>query len=188
MWGLRITPECRTTLPGLFACGEVAGGVHGANRLGGNALAETQVFGKRAGEYAGKSGTRAKNVDKEQITRQQADLEAFMKGCESPSHIRTQLRQAMWRGAGIFRNAADLSKTLEIINHLPVTGIRADSQRNLSECCIVRNMCLTASLICRSALIRNESRGAHVRVDIPQSHDASPPRSAIRSFHLPEKN
>ena len=54
MGGLRITPECRTTLPGLFACGEVAGGVHGANRLGGNALAETQVFGKRAGESAGK--------------------------------------------------------------------------------------------------------------------------------------
>ena len=173
MGGLRITPECRTTLPGLFACGEVAGGVHGANRLGGNALAETQVFGKRAGEYAGKSGTRVKNVDKEQISRQQADLEAFLKGCESPSHIRTQLRLAMWRGAGIFRNAADLSKTLEIINHLPVTGMRADSQRNLSECCIVRNMCLTASLICRSALIRKESRGAHVRVDIPQSYDAS---------------
>jgi len=112
-------------------------------------------------------------VDKEQIARQQADLEAILKGCESPSHIRTQLRQAMWQGAGIFRNAADLSKTLEIINHLPVTGMRADSQRNLSECCIVRNMCLTASLICRSALIRKESRGAHVRVDIPQSYDAS---------------
>ena len=50
MGGLRITADCRTTLPGLFACGEVAGGVHGANRLGGNALADTQVFGKRAGE------------------------------------------------------------------------------------------------------------------------------------------
>jgi len=173
MGGLRITPECRTTLPGLYACGEVAGGVHGANRLGGNALAETQVFGKRAGEYAGKSKIRIKNVDKEQIKKQQEDLEGFMKGRENPAHIRTQLRQAMWKGAGIFRNADDLSKTLEIIHHLPVTGIRADSHRNLSECCIVRNMCLSASLICRSALIRRESRGAHVRVDIPQSYDAS---------------
>ncbi len=172
MGGLRITPECRTTLPGLFACGEVAGGVHGANRLGGNALAETQVFGKRAGEYAGKSENRVKNVDKEQINKQQADLEAFLDGTESPARIRTQLQQAMWKGAGIFRNAADLSKTLEIINCLPLAGIRAESPRNLTECCIVRNMCLTASLICRSALIRKESRGAHVRVDVPQTYES----------------
>src|SRR5512136_299693 len=100
MGGLRITPECRTTLPALFACGEVAGGVHGANRLGGNALAETQVFGKRAGEYAGKSGTRIKNVDREQVNKQQADLSAFLEGNESPARIRTQLQQAMWKGAG----------------------------------------------------------------------------------------
>jgi len=172
MGGLRITPECRTTLPGLFACGEVAGGVHGANRLGGNALAETQVFGKRAGEYAGKSEKRIKNVDKEQINKQQADLDAFREGSESPARIRTRLQQAMWKGAGIFRNAADLSKTLEIINCLPLAGIRAESPRNLTECCIVRNMCLTASLICRSALIRKESRGAHVRVDVPQTYES----------------
>jgi fumarate reductase (CoM/CoB) subunit A len=172
MGGLRITPECRTTLPGLFSCGEVSGGVHGANRLGGNALAETQVFGKRAGEYAGKSEKRVKNVDKEQMKKQQADLFAFLEGSESPARIRTQLQQAMWEGAGIFRNAADLSKTLEIINCLPLASLRADSNRNIAECCIVRNMCLTASLICRSALIRKESRGAHVRVDISQSYDA----------------
>ncbi len=78
----------------------------------------------------------------------------------------------MWKGAGIFRNAADLAQTLDIINSLPLAGIRADSSRNIAECCIVRNMCLTASLICRSALIREESRGAHVRVDIPQTYDA----------------
>jgi len=172
MGGLRITPECRTTLPGLFACGEVAGGVHGANRLGGNALAETQVFGKRAGEYAGKSEKQVKKVDEEQINKQLALLTSFMKGSESPARIRTQLQRAMWKGAGIFRNEADLSKTLEIINCLPLASIRADSPRNIPECCIVRNMCLTSSLICRSALIRKESRGAHVRIDVPQTYDA----------------
>ncbi len=172
MGGLRITTECRTTLPGLFACGEVAGGVHGANRLGGNALAETQVFGKRAGEYAGKSEKRIIKADREQINKQQAQLTAFLKGNESPARIRAQLQQAMWKGAGIFRNAADLTKTLNIINSFPLTGIRADSSRTIAECCIVRNMCLTASLICRSALIREESRGAHVRVDVPQTYDA----------------
>jgi fumarate reductase (CoM/CoB) subunit A len=78
----------------------------------------------------------------------------------------------MWQGAGIFRNATDLNKTLEIINNLSIANLRAESPRNLAECSIVRNMSLTASLICRSALIRQESRGAHVRVDIHQTHDA----------------
>jgi fumarate reductase (CoM/CoB) subunit A len=78
----------------------------------------------------------------------------------------------MWEGAGIFRNAADLNKTLDTIGHLSHSDIRAESSRNLAECCIVRNMCLTASLICRSALIRQETRGAHVRTDIKQIHDA----------------
>ena len=172
MGGLRITPECRTTIPGLFACGEVAGGVHGANRLGGNALADTQVFGKRAGEFAGKSKNRIKNVNEDQVYQKLEYLDTFMKGCENPARVRTQLQLAMWRGAGIFRNETDLNKTLEVVNNLSLASIRADSFQNLAECCIVRNMCLTSSLICRSAVIRNESRGAHVRVDIPQTYDA----------------
>src|SRR5512137_489471 len=83
MGGLRITPECRTTLPGLFACGEVAGGVHGANRLGGNALAETQVFRKRAGESAGKAEKRQKKVDPVQVNREQDRLARFTDGTKS---------------------------------------------------------------------------------------------------------
>jgi fumarate reductase (CoM/CoB) subunit A len=172
MGGLRITQECRTTTLGLFACGEVAGGVHGANRLGGNALADTQVFGKRAGEFAGRSKNRIKNVNEDQVCQKLEYLDTFMKGCENPARVRTQLQLAMWRGAGIFRNETDLNKTLEVINTLSLASIRADSFQNLAECCIVRNMCLISSLICRSALIRQESRGAHVRVDIPQTHDA----------------
>jgi fumarate reductase (CoM/CoB) subunit A len=171
MGGLRITPECRTTLSGLFACGEVAGGVHGANRLGGNALADTQVFGKRAGEFAGKAEKRMKNLNEVQAKQKLDLLDAFLTGSENPSLIRTQLQLAMWLGAGIFRNATDLDKTLETINTLSHANIRAESHRNLAECCIVRNMCLTASLICRSALIRQESRGAHVRTDVKQTHD-----------------
>jgi len=172
MGGLRITPECRTTLSGLFACGEVAGGVHGANRLGGNALADTQVFGKRAGEFAGKSEKRMKNLNEDQVKQKQEFLEVFLKGIENPAPIRKQLQLAMWYGAGIFRNATDLDKTLRTINILSCADIRAESHRNLAECCIVRNMCLTASLICRSSLIRQESRGAHVRTDVKQIHDA----------------
>ena len=171
MGGLRITPECKTTLPGLFACGEVAGGVHGANRLGGNALAETQVFGKRAGESAGKTGVRIKTVDQDQVKRTQNLLDEYSSGSGNPAVVRMRLQQAMWNGAGIFRNESDLTATLETITQLSKIPLRAETPRNLVECCVVRNMCQTASLICRSALIRKESRGAHVRTDIPQTWD-----------------
>jgi fumarate reductase (CoM/CoB) subunit A len=171
MGGLRITTECRTTIPGLFACGEVAGGVHGANRLGGNALADTQVFGKRAGEFAGKTGEMMKKVDDNQIKQIQDIIDSFRNGSGKPAQIRTKLQKTMWQGAGIFRNAKDLTNTLEIVNELSLVSLKAESPRNIAECFIVRNMCLTASLICRSALIRTESRGAHVRVDIPQTYE-----------------
>ncbi len=172
MGGLRITPEGRTTLPGLFACGEVAGGVHGANRLGGNALADTQVFGKRAGEAAGKAEIRQKKVDKRQVETQQVRLAGFLSGNTNPSIVRKELQLAMWHGAGIFRNVQDLEKTLQASRQLSTARLRAASARNLAECCIVQNMCLTASLICRGALLRTESRGAHMRTDIAQTHDA----------------
>jgi fumarate reductase (CoM/CoB) subunit A len=172
MGGLRITTECRTTLPGLFACGEVAGGVHGANRLGGNALADTQVFGRRAGDAAGRAEKRRKLVDAAQVKRQQDRLDRFMTGTVSPSRVRMLLQQAMWDGANIFRNAAGLEKALAATGVLADKPLKAETPRNLAECCIVENMCLTASLICRSALIRGESRGAHVRTDITQTHDA----------------
>ena len=172
MGGLRITPEGHTTLPRLFACGEVAGGVHGANRLGGNALADTQVFGKRAGEAAGEVEIRQKTVDKRQVETQQVRLAGFLSGNTNPAIVRKELQLAMWSGAGIFRNAQDLEKTLQASRQLSTARLRAASARNLAECCIVQNMCLTASLICRGALLRTESRGAHMRTDIAQTYDA----------------
>jgi fumarate reductase (CoM/CoB) subunit A len=173
MGGLRITPQCETTLPGLFACGEVAGGVHGANRLGGNALADTQVFGKRAGESAGRSKKRVKKTDAGQIDAQQKRLMKFFDGTVSPASVAKELQLAMWKGAGIFRNATDLQAALATCVRLSSSDLKAVSARNLPECCTVQNMCLTASLICKSALLRPESRGAHVRTDISQSHDAT---------------
>ncbi|HSQ93850.1 MAG TPA: fumarate reductase (CoM/CoB) subunit TfrA [Methanoregula sp.] len=173
MGGLRITTECRTTLPGLFACGEVAGGVHGANRLGGNALADTQVFGRRAGDAAGREGRRQKKVDEDQVKFELDRLNRFMEGSKDPARVRNLLQRAMWDGANIFRNAEDLRRTLAAANVLSGKPLKAETRRNLAECCIIENMCLTASLICRCALLREESRGAHVRTDIRQSHDAS---------------
>jgi fumarate reductase (CoM/CoB) subunit A len=172
MGGLRITPQCETTLPGLFACGEVAGGVHGANRLGGNALADTQVFGKRAGESAGRSEKRIKKINALQIDARQKRLMKFFDGTVNPAAVEKELRQAMWKGAGIFRNATDLRAALATCIRLSSSDLKAASARNLAECCTVQNMCLTASLICKSALLRPESRGAHVRTELRQSHEA----------------
>ena len=165
MGGLRITPECRTTLPGFFACGEVAGGVHGANRLGGNALAETQVFGKRAGEFAGKVPARSGRVDKGAIDEKIKVLDDFFEGSVNPADLRKDLKLTMWDQAGIFRNAADLRTALGHIKRLADKRLCAASTANLLECCTARNMCTTASLIVRCALLRPENRGAHVRLD-----------------------
>jgi fumarate reductase (CoM/CoB) subunit A len=107
-----------------------------------------------------------------QVEQQQDRLETFLEGEETPANVRVQLQKAMWKGAGIFRTAFDLQNTLKTINHLSHANIKSGSAQNLVECCILQNMCLTASLICRSALIREESRGAHVRRDVQQTYDA----------------
>ncbi len=176
MGGLRITRECETTVSGLFACGEVAGGVHGANRLGGNALADTQVFGKRAGEAAGKKGKKSGRIDQRAIEAQETRLSAFLDGEVVPSTVARSLRTAMWEGAGIFRTAKELEKTLGVITHLGSLPLKAAGKTNLAECCILQNMLTTASLVVKGALIRKESRGAHVRKDVTQTWDpqASP--------------
>ncbi|KUG20111.1 succinate dehydrogenase flavoprotein subunit [hydrocarbon metagenome] len=166
MGGLRIAPDCRTTVSGLFACGEVTGGVHGANRLGGNALADTQVFGKRAGESAGRSEARAIRIDPGQIEAERRLLDGFLEGEVNPAVVRRELRLAMWQHAGIFRDARGLAAAQEAVERLSQERLRAASPRNLVECCTFRNMCVTASLIARCALLRRENRGAHVRTDV----------------------
>ena len=172
MGGLRISPQCATTVPGLFACGETAGGVQGANRLGGNALAETQVFGKRAGEAAGQSEKRVKKIDPTQLAEIRARAEGFLAGTENPARVRKELQTTMWQDAGIFRNETGLRRALATAEKLLSAPVRAATPAGIAECCIVRNMCLTATLICRSALLRPESRGANMRVDLAQEWDA----------------
>lgn len=172
MGGLRIDTECRTSVPGLFACGEVAGGVHGANRLGGNALAETQVFGRRAGLSAGKEPVRKKELDDRAIMPVIRDLEAFTMG-NTPSHeVRKRLQEVMWNGAGIFRNRSTLEQTRSEIESLDQIRLLATVPGEFAECSIVKNMLKTACLIVTAALTREESRGAHVRTDITQGWDS----------------
>jgi fumarate reductase (CoM/CoB) subunit A len=173
MGGLRITASGQTTVPGLFACGEVAGGVHGANRLGGNSLAETQVFGKRAGEAAGRAPSQGRQPEQRQLDLIERRLEGFLSGMVNPVPVERKLQQAMWRGAGIFRTGPDLTQTLAEVEKLGRKKLHAASRLNLGECMTVHHLCTTAMLVLKSALLRPESRGAHVRTDITQAHDAA---------------
>jgi len=166
MGGLRIDKDGRTTLPGLFACGEVAGGVHGANRLGGNALADTQVFGARAGRAAAAVTSRAPSIDDRQIDAICTRFDGYLGGSVNPAVVRDRLRAAMWEGAGIFRTEDGLKETLRTINELSAANLRAKGPENLKDCMTVANMCTTASLIVRCAMLRRESRGAHLRRDV----------------------
>ncbi len=171
MGGLKITPAGATTVSRLFACGEVTGGVHGANRLGGNALADTQVFGRRAGESAGLC-PKISHPDTDHMIDGVTDLLiSYRSGTTSPAAIMTELQRAMWDGAGIFRNRDALSGCLQTIERLMKLTPRAAGRENAAECCTVRNMCTTARLVVTAALIRQESRGAHVRTDIVQNWD-----------------
>ncbi|WOF15209.1 fumarate reductase subunit A [Methanoplanus sp. FWC-SCC4] len=167
MGGLRITPDCMTTKKGLYACGEVTGGIHGANRLGGNSLADTQVFGKRAGESAGKTVNRDIVIDTEQIKAQRERLKRFAEGDVNPAEIRHALRKVMWKGAGIFRTKEGLQNAKSEIDALRTLKPKAVTPQNYAECCILEDMLTVAAMVVESALIRKESRGAHLRKDVP---------------------
>jgi fumarate reductase (CoM/CoB) subunit A len=173
MGGVQITPAAATSLPGLFACGEVAGGVHGANRLGGNALADTQVFGRRAGDSAGQSEKRVVQIDRAQVEVIETRLNRLYEGECDPANVRRTLQQAMWHNVGIFRTEEGLKLALAEVCSLSNLQLKARTALQLAECRTVQNMCTTASLIVRAALLRPESRGAHVRRDITQNWDAT---------------
>lgn len=171
MGGLRIDPYSQTTLPGLYACGEVAGGLHGANRLGGNALAETQVFGTRAGASAGTTVEREIKTPDDQVASAVSMLEGFISGDILPDKVKGEVQRIMWNGAGIFRNKAALEETRAALDVLARKRLKAVDPSGFIDCCTTRNMIDTARLIVTAALLREESRGAHVRTDVTQDWD-----------------
>ena len=169
MGGLRIAPDCSTSLKRLYACGEVAGGVHGANRLGGNALADTQVFGKRAGESAGKSPAVKKKADEVQVAPSSSGSNGICRDIQPGTGVWRQLKTiAMWEGAGIFRTQEGLEKTC---SRYGTSRAFRSVQIPGKPCGLLhgQNMLVTSSLIVQSALLRTESRGAHVRKDLGQT-------------------
>ena len=177
MGGIQIDSRGFSSVPGLFAAGEITGGVHGANRMGGNALSETMVFGKRAGDAAAQwvadSSQGDRQVDPDIIMR---FLERSSKtGIELNSRKLTgQLQEIMWIDGGILRNQQGLAQTLDTIKGIldqayksPLEGPPDEIQRVLE----LRFAAATAQLILEAAQKREESRGAHFREDFPDQDD-----------------
>jgi L-aspartate oxidase len=162
--GVRTDVDGATSVAGMYACGEVAGsGVHGANRLASNSLIEGAVFGRRAALAA-----------LEDIAERRASPPRHSEGRENARALRRglsaldRLRDTMWEGCGVMRDAAGLRVALsaaeEIHDATPADGSLDDIT--------VRQSATTAALVCRAALLREESRGAHYRADFPSTRDS----------------
>jgi len=180
MGGVRVDAEtAQTTVPGLYAAGEVAAGLHGANRLGGNSLSDLLVFGRRAGLAAAENAARvqAPASRPEEIEDAVREMLAFFERPEgeSPYAIHRDLAEAMQNLVGIFRNAEDLGKGLEKIRDLSerASRVRVEGSRLFNPgwhlARDLRSMLTVTEAVARSALVRTESRGAHSRTDFPKT-------------------
>lgn len=179
MGGLKISTDASTSLKNLFGAGEVCGGVHGANRLGGNALADTQVFGKIAGASASEACENAEiKTNEEQVNQEALRIDSLIKkGTIKPQEFKNNIKKLMWENVAIVREEKTLNEALaqllEMQNDLDNLDVKDTKQYNteLVTALEVINMVEICILIVKSAILRRESRGAHFRSDFPESID-----------------
>ncbi len=187
MGGVEFEPDCRTELPGLFAAGEDCGGVHGANRLGGNGVAESTVFGGIAGD------SMAAFVHREGVLREpdSATIEAAIARCEHPfaraagdlDDLRQRLWRVMWEDVGIIRDAPGLRRAVTALDELAAELLDlglADEERRFNltwqDWLNLDSLLTVSRVIARAALAREDSRGAHYREDFPKTGDLATSR------------
>jgi succinate dehydrogenase / fumarate reductase flavoprotein subunit/fumarate reductase flavoprotein subunit len=174
MGGVRIDRDCRSELAGLLVCGEDSGGVHGANRLGGNGVADSTVYGRRAGMYAAHAiGERRQRKVDPSGWISEATAAWDRPGGDQPQQIHSAFRDLMWEKAGVVREAAQLRSAIagldELQSRVARAGVSGSRQYNLTwnSALDVRNAVTVGRMLAESALIREESRGAHYRSDFP---------------------
>jgi succinate dehydrogenase/fumarate reductase flavoprotein subunit len=182
MGGVRINRDGFTNLEGLFAAGEDSGGVHGANRLGGNGVAESTVFGARVGDAVAEwvKGAKHGEFQREQAEDAQGMAHRFLQRSdgENPFALRENLGELMWNRVGIVRDGQKLRQAMGEIHALGQRATQASVPGgrafNLAwqQALDMQNLLLASELIAHSALLREESRGAHYREDFPGTDNA----------------
>jgi fumarate reductase (CoM/CoB) subunit A len=177
MGGVCIDTRGATSVPGLFAAGEVTGGLHGANRLGGNALTETLVFGSRAGEAAA-AWARERAGDENKISFEELEFsDSKSKAKEIRSiltQLRKRLRKILWEEGGILRNRKGLTRAFDEVKSIHNESLDLSLKEDpllVPKILELRAGSRTATLILQAALKREESRGAHFREDFPDQDD-----------------
>jgi len=183
MGGIVINEKCETGVEGLFVAGEAEGGIMGANRLAGNALTETQVFGAIAGESATQ---RALGISKIAISPRQIDeiRDRFKETLKRDKgfdfrEVKEQITETMSRYVNVLRNEDGLRRAIETLDQicaekrdqLRLAGER--SSKGLADLMEVRNMLTVAQMVTSAALMRTETRGAHTREDYPETDNAN---------------
>jgi fumarate reductase flavoprotein subunit len=180
MGGVQFRADCTTDMPRLYAAGEDTGGVHGANRLGGNGVANSTVFGGLAGDSMAAKLRREESLSEPD----QATLEGSRERAFSPlgrrrgdlESVRRRLYQVMWDDVGILRTADGLTRARHELNNLATSianmGV-ADTEKRYNLTWMDRlnleNLVLVSRSICAAAQARNDSRGAHYREDFPET-------------------
>jgi succinate dehydrogenase/fumarate reductase flavoprotein subunit len=178
MGGIKIGEDCSTSLPGLFAVGEVCSGVHGANRLGGNSLTEIFVFGKKAGLSAASkaSETPRARIALKQIEPELQRIRSLLSqdGKCLLDDLLLQIKRTMWLKAGIIRSDGGLREALADLQQIRcgLGEARIMGPRQLIDAIKLTNMVTVSEMIIRSALLRTESRGAHYRNDYDEENNA----------------
>ncbi|MFC1893140.1 FAD-binding protein [Chloroflexota bacterium] len=174
MGGIRINEYGETGIDGLYAAGEVCGGIHGANRLGGNAITDILVFGALAG---GRAANRALKTGQIPVPQREiaAGLErmselASARGHENPEELQQSLKRTMWDKVGVIRNRESLEDAQREIVALreELKRVSLVDSRHIHQALKLANMLTTSEMVCRAALARTESRGAHYRTDYPE--------------------
>jgi len=178
MGGIRVDADTQaSTVPGLFAAGECAAGINGANRLGGNSLSDLIVFGKRAGEYAAKfaqeNGAGTINTAEIEATAKAA-IEPFdREGGENPFNIQSDLQEMMQEKVGIVRVEDEMKQALKSIDQLKIRAAKCYAPGNIDfnpgwhTALDLHNLLIVSEAITRAAIERKESRGGQYREDHP---------------------
>jgi succinate dehydrogenase / fumarate reductase flavoprotein subunit len=179
MGGIRVNADTQeSTIPGLFAAGECAAGINGANRLGGNSLSDLIVFGKRAGEYAAHYARQAAAAKLDDAAVDRATTTALAPfdrgaGGENPYKLQHDLQHTMQSLVGIVRTESEMREAITRIEGFKARAAKVgvDGHREYNSgwhtCLDLRNLLDVSEMIARSAIERKESRGGHFREDYP---------------------